>query len=254
MLGTIVKRAFWIAYDRLGRLVLLNMIWFLLAFGPAIPILHGVQRWPPVFSFLAVFALILYVGLLSGGVYYSLMFMEEETDSNFLKLFCRGLWRGLRTVLPLLALDVIVLLLLVYGVVFYLERMPGVFGKLLAGVSLWMTVFWLLSQQYFLPLASMAGCSSVTALKRSFSLALDNFFFSFGLFLLGVVFVALCVLPFGVGLMLFAIAGLGALYRAAGEFLFQKYDLSFHPDYSVEDMRRWQKEGRGLREFFRPWE
>ena len=252
MVGKILHRSFWIGYDRLGRMVLLNLIWFVLGFAPAVPLAQQIKIWPPLLSLAILFAYLLYLGLLLGGVFHSMMFMEEEPDTSFLRLFFRGVSRGLRVALPLLALDIVVMLLLAYGVNFYLQRVPGLVGKVLAGISLWMAVFWLMGQQYLLPLASMAGCGFVASLKRAFSLALDNFLVSLGLLFFALTLLLLCALPYGVGVMLFVAGGLAALYRAAGELLFLKYDLSFHPGLSLAEMKR--EEGRGLRDFFRPWE
>ncbi len=255
MLGLIVRRAFWIGYDRLGRLVLLNIIWFLFAFAPVLPLMKRVAHLPllPALVFFSLY--LVYLGLLCAGVFHSLMFMDEE-DVNFLRLFSRGIYRSWRAGLPLLVLNVVILILLVHGAVFYLQRMPGWPGRLLAGVVLWMTIFWLAAQQYFLPVASMGGDRLGRALKRSFSLALDNFFLSLALMIFALSYVFLCALPWGVGLMIFGASGLAAIYRAAGELLFLEYDLSFHPLISLEEMRRSERENqkRGLRNFFRPWE
>ncbi len=256
MLGLIVRRAFWLAYDRLGRLVLLNIIWFLLAFSPALPLVKRIAHLPLLPALVILSFYLVYLGLLCAGVFHSLMFMEEEKEVNFLRLFFRGIYRSCRGGVLLLVLDVVILLLLVHGVTFYLQRMPGWSGKLLAGVVIWMTIFWLTAQQYFLPVVSMAGDRLGKALKRSFSLALDNFFLSLALVIFALSYVFLCALPWGIGLMIFGASGLAAIYRAAGEILFLKYDLSFHPLISLEEMRRNEREtkNRGLRNFFRPWE
>lgn len=253
MFGKIIRRAFWLTYDRLGRAVLLNLIWFLLVFTPLLVLQKSLRLLALPWLLASLVGWVAWAGLVSGALFHAVMFMQEERELGFLRLFWRGLRRGLLSAPLLSVLSLVVLWLAYFNVRFYLTNLPGPAGMVLAGLVFWLAVFWLCAQQYFLPLACMVGRDSWRSFKGAFALALDNFLLSFSLLLIALVFVVLCALPYGVGLMLFVACGLAAFYRAAGEVMMLKYDQPFHPDQDVAETRRQLDRERGLREFFYPW-
>lgn len=244
------KRFFWTAYDHLGGLVLLNLLWDLLSLpwilagaglvglglsmraDPAAP---GVGICVVAAGELVFFAPPSVLLFLAGARWAR----GEEIETRVL---CRELPRyALRAQALGLVVAAVTVILLV-NAAFYL-RWQGWVGLGLAGLMVWLLVVVGLTAPYIFPVLVTQDRGVRQTLRHSFLMALDNLALSAGLLASTLVAVAVGV-GSGIGLFVGILAALALWLSVCFRGLLSRYTGQALPE---EPPRRW-------RDLLRPWE
>jgi uncharacterized membrane protein YesL len=245
-----VRRFFWTAYDHLGSLVMLNLVWdllslpWLLAGGWLVGVGLGLR------GDLAAPGLAICLFAAGELVFFAppavLLFMAgsrwvrgQQVET---KALCRQLPRFAVRVQALGLLILAVTLVLLVNAAFYL-RWQSWLGLGLAGLMVWLLVVVGLTAPYILPVLVTQDAGLRQTLRCSFLLALDNLALSAGL-LASVLAAVLVGVGTGIGLFVGGLAALALWLSVRFQGLLGKYTGTALPE---EPPRR-------LRELLRPWE
>lgn len=218
MIGFLLKKSFFDAWDNMIRLVLLN-VGFLLIFSlmVTLPFLGDNPSLGSLFvlglpGFLLLF---LYLGFISPMLQEISDYKSPELKESF-ALFRKNL----KVILVFAAMNLVVALLSLLSFPFYMQ-MGGVLGSLGAGLVFWIVLFWCGSIQYFLPLMSRLGGGPVKILKKSFLIFLDNPGFSVFLMFWSLLLTILSVFT---AFLLPGIASVALFHQVAFKLRLYKYD------------------------------
>ncbi|MGQ9455124.1 MAG: hypothetical protein ACUVRS_09420 [Armatimonadota bacterium] len=143
----------------------------------------------------------------------------------------------------LFAIDLLVTMLLVGDTVALFLRRGSVVWQLTGIVCGYLSVIWLMSCMYHLPLLVKqlemeSGPRPVVVLRKSFLLMADNPGFTVGLFVVIIALAVVCALPGFVGMALFYPGGTAFIITHALRELFIKYGIVEEEPEVVED-RGW---------------
>lgn len=225
MFGFLIKKSFFDLWDNFLPAILLNLGFIVIIAIPLVLPSVAVAAGPVVSMVVLAFGvLVTFVYL--GGVY---ALAGEVTD------YAAPGWTtfidGVRSYLPVT---------LVFGGIFILHAvllsiaipvysaLGNMFGLLALAFLFWMSVIWLLSAQYILPVRGRLDKNVGKVLKKSFLLSFDNALFTIGVALGGVFIVVVSVFT---AFLFPGIAGLAIWYHTAVKLRVYKYDyLEEHPE------------------------
>lgn len=189
MFGFLIKKAFFDFWDNLFRVLLLNLGYLVLAaLLVYFPFLF--QARPALFyAFLLIGAALLFV--YTGAVSRLVREISDYGRPGFAS-FLEHLADSWVASLLFFAVNVLLLVLLriafpVYG------RMQSFVGPVAAALLFWAALVWTFASQYFFPIQSRLDRRFGKSLKKMFLVFLDNPLFSIGLFLVGVLLLALSI-------------------------------------------------------------
>jgi len=255
-LGKVIRKSFWYVYDHLGRLILLNVLWFLLglpwvlAFGAGLFLGWGILQTGN-----------LLIGLCAMLVGAQILFVSPPTAG--LLAVCRGdverqtgVGQGILSMIRRYAVRSQILGLLMAGgtillcvnLLFYV-RIGRLIGLALGGTMGWGLLFWVLVSLSVMPVLIYSDTGLFTVLKRSALTVLGHPFFSLFL-LLGTGMLFMVGLVTGVGLVLLAMSLMGVFLNTAFRELIQGHA----PIERGMEAEEREEEKRGWRDLLRPWE
>lgn len=229
MLGRVLKMAFWVMYDHLGKLTVAGTIWSAAWCIPAILGCAAVlTRDATTILFLGIPLLILSFGCIlpamSAGLAHMVKELIDTRDGSVRTMFSGIRLYGVRAV----ALGMIYLAAgssLAVSVWFYAAKLGGtvpVAGYGLSALALWLLVFVLLTTLTAMPTLVQKKAGIFATMKLAALLTLDNLFLCIGLGIqvLAVATIALIVPP----VFFFLYGGLfGVLTGSLYEMLARKY-------------------------------
>ncbi len=243
-----IKKVFFEAWDNLLACILLNLGFVAVIAGFAYA---SIIFEPGSAAFFVSFVVLIFVfNFYSGGVSGYLNELLHGRSADFADIF-RFAVRAWKQNLFLALVTLFELAALFAGFPFYLS-IGGLAGLAGAVTIFWVTVFWLLSSQYYFPSVFQLGGGAVKNLKKSFMIFLDNTGFTF---FLGIHTLILLVISF---LTAFLIPGISVIllsHQAALKLRLYKYDyLEEHPgtrgrDIPWEVLLMEEKEKLGSRSF-----
>jgi uncharacterized membrane protein YesL len=153
LITSIYKKSFWNVYDNIGRLILLNLIWFLVCPLPT----FLAFRYLPLSPYLRI-GLTIVIGLITYSYATSGVFALTARLVDYREISLSRFAAEARTYFPrMLGLG------LIFGTVFFvlfqstrfylnLKVAGGIMGFFLAGVQMWIAAFLCLMQVYLFPL------------------------------------------------------------------------------------------------------
>lgn len=282
---------FWDAYDNLGKVILFNLLWFLISLPALLMVYFGLTvKMPYLMMAGMLIPGIGWLGASLAGLFFVTQKMVDQKDIT-LKDFFLGIksW-GIQSALYTL-FWVLVFFLAGLNIRFYLNLGPQVkwMGAVLAGLFFWLSLVALFALQYFYPLITRQNPPVKKLFIRTLLLVIDNL----GITILsGMMTFSLLTLSLitGIGLFFFSFS-LTTLFTQ--NLLFEtlaKYDemerlkkfreekklhptqpkekpTSWHqilpelnnsdsvnPDPDQPPKLKWRHEGRGWKDILRPWD
>ena len=267
MFAKIVTGFFWDTYDNLGKILLVNLLWFTINI-PGFLVIFGLLGTHTPISILWVILIIpiILMSVTTMGMYHFTYLLVEQKDIKLIELFHGMKKYGARGVLYAFSYLVFLLVLLV-NIRFYLNITGGIRmgGAILAGLAFWIILFLLLVLQYLFPLLVRQNIPFKKLVLRSFLLVLDNLWITLLVSSSSLGLIILTTLT-GVGPMLFTTAlvtlfGNNALYE-----ILAKYDKKPEPllkpgekptswhQILPKEQSKWRHENRGWKDILRPWD
>jgi uncharacterized membrane protein YesL len=261
LLARIYKKAFWNVYDHIGRVILVNLVWFLVFPLPTFLIF----RYVPLAGYARIGAalaagLLLNAFAMSGVFAYAARIADYQPAS--LGDFLAG---GRRFYLRMLALSLIfaaAFFLLATSIQFYirLEVGGGILGFFLAGIQAWIGAFLLLMQTYLVPVLVKRDWGVGKTIKWAAMLTVLRPGFTILIFLQALAIFALVTLT-GIGLAVLTLSLTAAflsttlrelLTELEGRWAPRKKPTSWKEIFAEQDRER--QESRSLKDIFRPWD
>ena len=264
LFGQVIKNWFWDSYDNLGRLILYNLLWFVISlpfyavyavlifiFGPVVLQLFNTEN---SFIFLAyVLFLPVFITVLinsspaTAALFYMTGQMVAQKSSEFKEFFIALKKYFLKSFLLALILAGVTLVLFIDFLFFSSEFLEINWVRFLGvGISFWMIVFWALMQVYLLPFFVSRNESVLQTLKYAALLVLVNplrTFFTL-IFLMIIIVVSL-------------ISAAGVVFLMMGLTSIMQHNLFVEVirkhgggDMEGEDRHAY----RGWRDIIKPWE
>jgi len=261
-MSKVLRDSFWISYDHLGKLVVANVLWFFLSFGPIILGASIAQHVDPearartlVLS-ICVALSILTLPSASGGILHFTSLLVLKHDARISDIF-RGIRRYFvqSTLCSLVA--VIVWGVLGANIVFYWRVIgPRNFwlAAILGGITMWIFAFYNVMLVYVPPLLVQRHGGVLGTFKLAAVLTLDNVRMSFGLYVSVMAIVLLsCFTLVGV---IFLPAGVsGVVLNTGYKQLVRRYEQKERELAGLEPLEEEDEySGRGLRDILKPWE
>lgn len=239
-LAKALRKGFGAAYENMGYVVFVSFVCFLLAVLCAWVLgrIAGVIRIG-----VAEIALVipggLVVWLVSVGVFYyakKVVYYEYPALADTIT----GIRVLLSPAVGLFAIDFLVTMLLVGDTVALFLRRGSAVWQFLGVVCGYLSVIWLMSCMYHLPLLVKqlemeSGPRPVVVLRKSFLLMADNPGFTVSLFVVIIALAVVCALPGFVGMALFYPGGTAFIITHALRELFIKYGIVEEEPEVVED-------------------
>ncbi len=228
MFGFLIKKAFFDLWDNLIRMVILNL-GFILLLAVLVYFPWLFKNHPPlvyIFLGLGVALLSVYTGVVSWVVSQLADYRKPEFSEMLAAL--KATWP---TSLLFAGFNLLLVFLLrvafpVYG------QLKSFVGPLASSFLLWVMIFWVLASQFYFPIQSRLDRHFLKMLKKSFLLFLDNPGFTFGLFLVSLLVLALSVFT---ALLLPGSATILLWHNAGLKLRMYKYD---HLEKNPGDRRR----------------
>ena len=255
-ISSVFRSWFWRYYDHLGRLILINIVWFFLVLVPTWICCH----WSGVVSrektqlvlLLIVFLFDISFTILCAYLVFSIFYVE----SNYFDNIWPGILKFWTKAVFLFFLWVVFAVLALYNVRYYLEtqRVLGIAGWVLGVLFLWVLFFCLSSVLYQWPLLFFQNPPFIKILYKSFLLVFDNYLVLLLVWIYGVGFVFLfTILP-----VLWIFFGF-VFFFSFQCMLLEKHMLKYGVVYQKKDrslvLAIWEKEKkRSWRELLKPWE
>ena len=247
MQKTVFKKVFWCSYDHLWVNVLLSLVWTALNLPLFVSLyyligIHIFSPWP----YIVVWNFIWLSPLTAGLFHATLPMINSEQSDPPVKAFFAGVRLYAGRSLALLAVSTVFLVVVARVFLFYArdaQGLPVFLRFLVAGIALWVGVYFLLMQANFFPVLVKQNEKTGKVLYKSFLLVLDRP----GNQLLFTLFIAGAFV-----IMSFSIFGLFLFYPAF-------YALSVNIQ-AMAQLSRHNKnivvadETRTFRHLLRPWE
>jgi hypothetical protein len=252
----IVRSWFWRYYDHLGHLLIYNFLWFLMVFAIAWIGWHNgwigsLEKLNPV----GLYGLYLIECIVSVGWAYIVFRMFNGCESS-LKDYWPGTKKYIWKALFVSAISGGIVGLALFNIRFYISLMNRfhIIHFLLAGLVLWILLFWLSTMLYQWPILFFQNPSLWKIFYRSALLVLGNSGVSFTIFLFFILSFSLSILApvawFFIGFVYFF-----SFQCVTLEKNFLKYKITYEDkqlDSFLESLDQERK--RGWRDFLRPWE
>ncbi|MBN1902827.1 hypothetical protein JW926_16005 [Candidatus Sumerlaeota bacterium] len=282
MFGRIFAKFFWDAYDYLGRLVLANILFFLIIMG--ITIILGTLFYPlyyalgrPVLPFIFGMALIAVFTLPfpASGFLYFLSLISKDKEPEFRDFF-RGIKHSYWALFRLCLVFAAIFLLLGVNIFFYLN--PDIIPPslktitlVISGICVWIFLYLIAMMMYAFPLTVYQKAGIRKTLFRSFLLVTDNIGVTIlAILLLGVI-VALGLVTRGMTFFVLNIALIASLANSLYDNVMKKYEAreaekqkeleSKHKPGSWKEIKhkefiedRHDRYHRTLKDILKPWE
>ena len=178
MLKLVFKKMFWCNYDNLLPNVFLSLVWFglnlpVFAFAYLLIGSHVFSPWP----YVIVWNLLWLSPLTAGLFHATLPAVNGEPRVSPLRLFFAGIVRHGAKAAALFAVSTLFLLLVVRVILFYIRDAHGipVFVRfLVAGIVLWIGIYFLLMQLNFFPVLVKQNETIPKVFYKSFLLVMDR--------------------------------------------------------------------------------
>ncbi|HKM18117.1 MAG: DUF624 domain-containing protein [Firmicutes bacterium] len=168
-------------WDHITVLVVLNLVWFFLAFSPMF--IDSLIKGPDVINLVCTILALLLLGPVSAAMHYlihRILTNEELSVEEFIKGLKRFFWRS--ELLVLLGLAALLIIVFNFS---HTANHEAVYMRILNGIWLYMALLWVLLLQYAFPFLVQQDINIFLALKRSAMLLFDNLLVSLMLLLLG---------------------------------------------------------------------
>ncbi len=273
MLSRSLKMAFWVTYDHLGKLMLANVVWFILV---VVPIMVGIaavmtadrQIIVTLAAPLLLAAITITIPLTSVGLAHMAKRLIEERDGSFTDMF-RGMRLYSRPAISAGFLGLLPAVCLPLSVWFYATHVnvPWL-GYAMSAFALWGMLFLALVGMFVFPAAVQKKAGAVDSIKTAALLVLDNPMLSLGLGVQLALWGLVSVTPIVAVLLSGSVAVV--LVSSAYEILSRKYEAirrAQHPDAISErpihvvyknNKLEWDDDSdeylnRGLRDMLFPW-
>ncbi len=228
MLVRAIKMSFWVVYDHLGKLLLVNIFSAIMLAAPVVTASAVLARNTQGYAFvyvalLCLISIGLFLPLIQAGLAWMVKTLIERHDGNVI-LFFAGIRRfGLRAV-AIAFLYMLLSACLLSSVWFYGVRlgahMPFV-GYGLSAVALWMQFFLLMTAPLAVPALIHKNQGVFATMKLAALLTLDNPLLALGLLAHITALTLLAVMP---PVFVFcSVAPIAALQGSAYELLSRKY-------------------------------
>ncbi|HHT74235.1 MAG TPA: DUF624 domain-containing protein [Firmicutes bacterium] len=222
----VIVQSFKTAYERIGLVMLTNLLWFVVGFAPLLIVMY--VPLPPVVTYLGILLTVLTLGASAAAVNYVMVRIINKEDVEFRDFkvgFVKFFWRGA-------AVAVIALLgalVLFVDLTFSLTHTNRIV-QLLSGIWIWALIFWYAVQQFVFPFVVQQDIGIRKALKRSALLVIDNLLGSAFMVVISLVVLALCII-LAAPILLFVTCLLALLQNYAYNQLMLKYEQA---DQEVE--------------------
>lgn len=228
MLSRTLKMAFWVTYDHLGKLLLLNflcalifvmplgMVWATLATGDALLMLSVALP-------LILLAFCVMLPVACAGMAHFMKILIEKRDAALADFFW-GMRRYALRASGVATVFIAVLVCLMTSAWFYATQLGATLpwlGYALSALALWCLIFTGMASLLVMPALVQKNAGVFATWKLCMLLVLDNPLFCIGMALYVAVFSAFCLLP--PIFMCFSIAPIMALSASAYEILSRKY-------------------------------
>ncbi|MDA3951002.1 MAG: hypothetical protein PF508_17475 [Spirochaeta sp.] len=225
MFGFLIKKSFFDLWDNFLPAILINLGFIVIIAIPLVLPSVAVAAGPVV-SMVVLAAGILVTFAYLGGVY---AIAGDETD--YVAPGWKTFFDGVRSYLPVTlvfgGIVIVHAVLLSIAIPVY-SALGNMFGLLALAFLFWMSVIWLLSAQYILPVRGRLDKNIGKVLKKSFLLSFDNALFTIGVALGGIFIIAVSLFT---AFLFPGIAGLAIWYHTAVKLRVYKYDyLEAHPE------------------------
>jgi Na+-transporting methylmalonyl-CoA/oxaloacetate decarboxylase gamma subunit len=261
LLTSIYKKSFWSTYDNIGKLILVNLLWFCIFPLPT----YLCFRYLPVEGLTRLLITIV-VGLIThsyaaSGVFGVTSRLADYKETDLGRFFDEAGAFFLRT-LTLSLIYGIVFYLLFYGIRFYIKIKVagGVLGFFLAGWQVCIFAFCLLVQTYLLPLLvsknwgvlkTMKWAAILTTLKPGLTALL--FLQALALFvLLSITGVGAVLLVLSIVAVFLNTATREAWREVEARWKPRKKPASWKEIFEERDLE--EEEKRTLKDILRPWD
>ena len=225
MFGFLIKKSFFDLWDNFLPAILINLGFIVVIAIPLVLPSVTAAAGPAVsIVVLAVGVLISFAFL--GGVYAIAAEITDYVGPSW-KSFIDGVRSYLPVTLVFGGIVIVHAVLLSIAIPVY-SAMGNIVGLLALAFLFWMSVIWLLSAQYVLPVRGRLDTNVGKVLKKSFLLSFDNAMFTIGVALGAIVITAI---SFFTAFLFPGIAGLAIWYDTAVKLRVYKYDyLEAHPE------------------------
>ncbi|MEJ6950281.1 YesL family protein [Natronospora cellulosivora (SeqCode)] len=216
----IIKDTFIKFYDKLFKLILLNLI-LITALVIPLYILYQVDNVVVlIISTLYIFVLI---GPMSLSALNYIKDALDYTEDTTIKDFLRGIKENFSRGFFAFLFTLIVYIILSFDVFFFWTRADNIFMFFVAIIFLYLFICFTFMQIYFWGLLSIREKDSIRlCIKNSFIVAIDNLFSTFFLLVFMLIFVSLCfVLP--VMVPFFLLSTVFLIFIIATDYTMEKY-------------------------------
>jgi len=294
MFAKIMGGFFWDTYDNLGKVILLNLIWFLTSLPALLMVYFGLTvKLPYLLMALLLIPGIAWLGAGFAGLFYVTQKMVDQKDiplkDFFIGIKLYGIKSAIYTLLWVGAFSIAAL-----NIQFYLNLASAQakwVGAVVAGILFWAAITSLFALQYFYPLLTRQNPSTKKLFARTFLLTLDNI----GVTILsGMMTFSILVLTIitGIGICFFTMTLTAVFMQNLLFEVLDKYEqierlkqweeekklnanqpkekpVSWHqilPDLNKADSEnssadkdqppapKWRHQGRGWKDILRPWD
>ncbi len=220
-----------LSYEHIGKVMLTNLVWFAVAFGPMLAF-----SYLPFLQSDAMFLIIIVAGFITIGgatsaVHYRMNRVVEGEETSL-----RDMWEGFRLYWVrgtlLFALAILGVLILVFNIWFSQNYSITVF-MILSGLWVWGIVFWVALHQFAFPLLMNQDRGVFLTLKRAALIVLANPLPTVLLLVFSAIVVFLSVL-FAAPLLIYMASFLALLQNCFYHELMAKYEEMEEPSDSVE--------------------
>lgn len=241
-LGRALAKGFRAAYDSLGYVVCASFVTFV-ACALLLTLASFVARHTksPA-ALLLILPALLVAWLAEVGMLYFAKKMIYEGHATISDTW-EGIGKLLGPAIALFVTDLAITAVLVGDAVFFFSAFASKGGAILAGFGVffgYLSLLWLMMALYHLPvlvaqLEMESGPKVLVVLRKSLLLALGNFGFTVGFFVVIIGFTAICVLPALLGMAVLLPAAAAFLLTSALRELFIKYGVVEEPPEVAED-------------------
>ncbi len=257
LLSRVYKRFIWAVYDNIGRLILVNLFWFLLLPLASYLIFKFIPIKNSNLRLLITSAYVLFMNSYATGavfVFTAKTVRRLPIDIKHFFHFSRAIYFRILTLALIYAT---IVALLVYGIRFYASSSKlGIVGKGLAIWQISLLLLVLLTGQYSLPLIVLREMGIKKCLKFSGLLMMLRPAYSVLIFLQAVALVLILAVT-GVGLVVLATVAVSTFLNSATEISIREIEKSVQtptkPTSWKEIFAEEPEEDRSLRDLFHPW-
>jgi uncharacterized membrane protein YesL len=262
LIARIYKKSFWNTYDNIGRLILLNVIWFLMFPLPT----FLTFRYLPLSPYARI-GVTVAIGLLTHAFATSGVFALTAHLVDYREISVRRFLAEARVYFArMLGLGLIfgtVFFILFQSTRFYLNLRVagGVVGFFLAGVQLWIGAFLLLMQVYLFPLLVTRNWGIKRTIKWSAMLLVLKPGLTVLMFLQALaIFLLVGITGIGVVVLLMSLTSiflnttLREILREIEETTEPKRKPTSWKEIFEDEARKKEEEDRSLKDLLRPWD